>query len=209
MLDRLSQGFIEGPTLLVARRLLGQVLVRRLGGKQLGGRIVEVEAYIGEADTACHACRGPTRRNEAMYGPPGRAYVYFTYGMHWMLNVVTEREGFPAAVLLRALEPTMGLKILRSRRGDRADTELTSGPARLCQALGIDRAHNGLDLLTAKELFLAVGEPVREEDVLATPRIGIDYAQRRDREALWRFALKSSPHVSRGRAPVVNRGKGT
>jgi len=205
MPDRLERSFFERPTLVVARDLLGRTLVRSVGRECLGGRIVEVEAYVGEEDTACHASSGRTPRNAVMYGPPGFAYVYFTYGMHWMLNVVTEREGFPAAVLLRAIEPEIGLQAIRRRRRGRSDNELTSGPARLCQALGITGAQNGADLVAGSELYLEAGEPVDPGDVVQTPRIGIAYAEPKDRDAPWRFLVRTSHYASQahraGRLP--------
>src|SRR5512143_659622 len=113
---RFAREFFAGDTLAVARGLLGARLVRLLDGQRLSGIVVECEAYIGQDDTACHASRGRTRRNAVMFGPPGHAYIYFTYGMHWMLNVVTEVEGFPAAVLLRAIQPVEGIETMRALR---------------------------------------------------------------------------------------------
>ncbi len=178
--------------------MLGCRLIRRFagGGGEAGGRIVEVEAYVGEEDTACHASRGRTERNRVLYGPPGLAYVYFTYGMHWMLNVVTEREGFPAAVLIRAIEPELGLEAIRERRPGRADVELTSGPARLCQALGIDRLLNEADFVLGEDLFIEEWQAVPDLAILRTPRIGIDYASRKDRIAPWRLLIRSSHHTT-------------
>jgi DNA-3-methyladenine glycosylase len=203
---RLERDFFARPTLLVARGLLGMRLVRRLGRRRAGGRIVEVEAYIGSGDTACHASRGRTPRNAVMFGPPGHAYVYFTYGMHWMLNAVTEREGFPAAVLIRAVEPFQGLDLMRARRGDREDRDLARGPARLCQALAIDRALNGADLVAGSALYFEAGEAVADDAVVATPRVGIDYAAPRDRAAPWRFVIAGSPFVSSAR-PAARRSR--
>ncbi len=198
---RLERSFFSRPTLEVARGLLGKRLVRVANGRRSGGILVEVEAYIGGGDSACHAAGGLTRRNAVMFGPPGFAYVYFTYGMHWMLNVVTEREGFPAAVLIRALEPTEGIEILRRRRRGREDLELTAGPARLTQALAIDASLNGADLVAGKALYFEEGVTVADSSVVRTPRIGIDYAAREDRAAPWRFAVAKCPHVSRVRRP--------
>jgi DNA-3-methyladenine glycosylase len=185
-MGRLGRGFFARDTLTVARELLGQRLVRVAGGRRLSGRIMEVEAYIGEEDTACHASVGRTQRTEVMYGAPGHAYVYFVYGMHHCLNVVTEREGFPAAVLLRAIEPDEGLEVMRCTRAGRPDAQLTNGPAKLCQALHVDRGLNGVDLCTSQVLFFERGMPVQQSEVIATPRVGV----RGDEVALnapWRF----------------------
>jgi DNA-3-methyladenine glycosylase len=202
----LPREFYDRPTLLVARELLGKLLVRIRGNLRLSGVIVETEAYIGATDTACHASHGRTARNAMLFGPPGRAYVYFTYGMHWMLNAVTETEGWPAAVLIRAVEPVEGIEEMRSLRGRRTDRELTSGPARLCAAFAIGRPQNGADLVEGPELVI---EPYRNEPdsaVAAGRRIGIDSASAKDRRAPWRFWLRQSPYVSRPRsAPLGPR----
>ena len=194
----LPHSFYGRPTLEVARDLLGSVLVRHLDHHILAGRIVEVEAYIGEEDPACHASRGLTPRTKVMYGPPGFAYVYFTYGMHFLLNAVTERDGFPAAVLVRAAEPLTGIAQMSHLRGRRSDRELTSGPARLCTAFGIDLSLNRTDL-TRPPLFIA--EPIESarEPVRWTARIGI----REGRSLEWRCFLEGNPFVSRGRAGVA------
>src|SRR5512135_2758607 len=152
---RLTRSFFARPTRQLAQALLGCRLVRRWEGQRLSGMIVEAEAYIGETDLACHARFGRTPRNTVMYGLPGFAYVYFTYGMHWMLNVVSEREDFPAAVLIRALEPREGIDLMQAARGPRPIGDLTNGPAKLCQALRIDRGMNGVDLTDARgELWI-------------------------------------------------------
>jgi len=169
----MSREFFDRDTLTVARDLLGQRLVRVLEGERLSGRIVEVEAYIGEDDAACHASAGRTSRTDVMYGAPGYAYVYFIYGMHHCLNVVTEREGFPAAVLIRALEPEEGLRRMRDNRPARSDQELTNGPGKLCQALQIDRRLNRLDLCVSDELFLERAAVVPQMDIVTTPRVGV------------------------------------
>ena len=196
-MSRLNRDFFARDTLTVARELLGQRIVRVLDGRRLAGRIVEVEAYVGEADQASHASCGPTRRNAPMYGPPGHAYVYLIYGMHNCLNVVTERDGYPAAVLIRALEPLEGIDEMRARRGGRPDLPLTSGPARLCQALDIDRRFDGADLCAPGALlFLEVGAAVPDRTIAASPRVGV----RGDEAALtapWRFYVRDDPHVSR------------
>jgi DNA-3-methyladenine glycosylase len=183
----------------VARELLGKLLVRRKDGRRLTGMIVETEAYVGEEDTACHASRGRTARTEVLFGPPGQAYVYFTYGMHWMLNAVTEREGRAAAVLIRAVEPVEGLEEMRRLRPGRPDRELTAGPGRLCSALAVDHALNRADLVRGAKLWI---EPYRElprSVIAAGPRVGIAYAQPRDRSAPWRFWVAGNGCVSRAR----------
>jgi DNA-3-methyladenine glycosylase len=196
-MTRLSRDFFARDTLIVARDLLGRRLVRVLDGARLAGRIVEVEAYVGEGDQASHARFGRTRRNAPMYGPPGHAYVYFVYGMHHCLNVVTGREGYPAAVLIRALEPLEGIEGMRARRGGRPDTQLTSGPARLCQALDVDRQFDGADLCAPDALlFLEQGAAIPDDAVATGPRVGV----RGDGVALtvpWRLYVRDSRYVSR------------
>jgi DNA-3-methyladenine glycosylase len=209
---RLPRAFFARPAARVARALLGCLLVRRLpasaGGGLLAGRIVEAEAYVGEEDRACHAHTGKTRRNAVMYGPPGHAYVYFIYGMYDMMNVVCQPEGRPEAVLLRALEPVHGVDAMRRRRRTaRRDTDLASGPGKLCRALAITRAQNGLDLC-GDRLWIApapafIGADARRhaernETIATGPRIGIDYAGA-DAALPLRFWLAGNPHVSRAR----------
>jgi DNA-3-methyladenine glycosylase len=197
-MTRLMRAFCARDTLTVARELLGQRLVRRWAGQELVGRIVEVEAYV-EDDAACHASRGRTARNAVMFGPPGHAYVYFIYGMHHCFNVVTEPEGSAAAVLVRAVEPIAGIEVMRQNRKGRQDVELTNGPAKLCYALGIDRALNGADLVAGQELWLERGAAVEEACVACGARIGV----RGDERALtapWRLWIRGNPYVSRARA---------
>jgi len=194
---RLERRFFARDTLQVARDLLGRRLVRVMEGRRLAGRIVEVEAYVGEEDEASHASPGMTERNTSMYGPPGHAYVYLIYGMHTCFNVVTGQTGFPAAVLVRALEPADGLEAMRERRGGRPDEQLTSGPGRLCEALGIDLRFDGVDLCAPEaSLFLEVGDPVHDERVANGPRINV----RGDETAVnvpWRFYVEKNRYVSR------------
>lgn len=194
----LPRRFFARPTPDVARDLLGKLLLRRLQGRIVGGWIVEVEAYVGEDDPACHAAGGRTARNSVMYGPAGHAYVYFTYGMHHCVNVVTGRIGRPEAVLIRALEPAAGLAAMRRRRpGARRDLDLARGPGRLCQALAIDRRLDGAPLLSiagAAPLLLARGRP-GPAILGVSARIGI----RKGVDAPWRYFDADSPWVSPAR----------
>lgn len=178
----------------MAADLIGKVLVHHRRGVRTSGVIVEVEAYIGESDPACHAAPGPTRRNEPLYGAPGYAYVYLNYGIHALVNVVTEPAGSPAAVLIRALEPTEGLAAMRRRRArDVADHELCRGPGNLTVAMGIGLADNRADLLGEK-LFIE-DRGVRIDGVRWGPRIGINVGV----EHPWRAFVADHPAVSRGR----------
>lgn len=192
---KLPASFYERPTLEVASALLGKVLVRETPEGRASGRIVETEAYVGPEDRASHAFRGPTRRNAAMFGPAGRAYVYQIYGLHFCLNAVTEAEGYPAAVLVRALEPVAGVGVMRLRRPGIADRDLARGPGRLCRALAIDRAQDGEDL-AGNELWIEDGDPLPPGDIVATPRIGVDFAGEWSRRP-WRFRVAGSRFVSR------------
>jgi len=196
---RLARSFFARPTLTVARDLIGMVLVHRAPDGLAAGRIVEVEAYIGEDDPACHAAPGPTTRNAPLYGPPGVAYVYLNYGLHYLMNVVTERRGFPAAVLIRALEPLEGLALMRRRRSRArwrkgkapvSDHELCRGPGNLCRAMGITLADNTRSLtrrpLTIQDRGIDAGEIVWDS------RIGI----RVGTEHQWRATVKNHRSVS-------------
>ena len=182
----LPREFYARPTLTVARALLGMRLVRLQDGVQLSGIITEAEAYIGQEDLGCHAHSGKSLRNAIMFGPPGHAYVYFTYGMHWMLNAVTEREDFPAAVLLRAIQPLEGVEVISARRQGRD----TFGPAKLTQALGIDGTLNGIDLCSpASGLWIEPGLPVPESAVLTGPRVGLYTVPEPWKSIPWRFRM--------------------
>jgi DNA-3-methyladenine glycosylase len=185
----IKKNFYAQNTLLVACKLLGKKLLREIDGTVLSGMIVETEAYCGEADSACHAHRGKTGRNAVMFGPPGHAYVYFTYGMHYMLNLVTESEGKPCAVLIRGILPITGIEEMQVHRKKKG-SELANGPAKLCQALGIDKSLNGWDLMLGKELWAEDYKAISAGSILSTPRIGIDYAKAEHREAPWRFLIK-------------------
>jgi len=186
----LPRRFFARPVLTVARDLLGHLLVHETPEGVVVGRIVETEAYRGADDPASHAYR-LTPRSRIMAGPPGIAYVYFTYGNHYCLNVVTEPEGRAAAVLLRGVEPVEGIHLMAARRGTAQPRLLASGPGRLAQAMGVTRRQNGWDL-TRPPLFIAAGSPGARR-IATSPRIGI----RRAVDRPWRFHLKDSAYVSR------------
>jgi DNA-3-methyladenine glycosylase len=198
----LPVGFYRRDTERVARELLGRwLVVRRAGGERLVLRIVEAEAYLGAPDRASHAWAGRrTARNESLYLPGGHAYVYFIYGMHHCLNAVTGEREVGSAVLIRAGEPVAGAEAMAARRGlgrPPRSGDLAGGPGRLCHALGIDRALDGVELWRG-ELTIAAGEPAPRTEIAAGPRIGVAYA---GEAAEWplRFALRGNPHVSRPR----------
>jgi DNA-3-methyladenine glycosylase len=199
---RLPRSFFARPSREVGPDLLGRILVRRVGdGPLLTARIVEAEAYQ-EDDPASHSFRGRTNRTEVMFGPPGHAYVYFTYGMHHCMNVVTGSTGEGSAVLLRAAEPLEGLEEMARRRGTNDPRALCSGPGRLCQALGIDRADNGLDLVRGRQLWLLEGTPVTPSKISVGSRVGITSGTERP----WRFSVRGDRFVSRARPAVPVRG---
>jgi DNA-3-methyladenine glycosylase len=205
---KLSHAFYARPTLEVARSLIGKLVWRQTADGRVGGMIVETEAYVSAVDPAAHGHGGATARTAAMYGPPGYAYVYFTYGMHHCLNCVTESEGVGAAVLLRALQPMEGLELLRARRGAGiSDRDLLRGPARLCQGLALTRADDGVDL-NGNALWLTEHRSWDDDTpIAASPRVGITRAV----DLLWRFYVAGSPWVSgnntRG-ASIGRRGGG-
>lgn len=221
-MKKLSRRFYARPTLLVAQDLLGKFLVMVDCGNNkilnykinchnkavkyrikachrlISGMIVETEAYIGEEDLACHASRGRTRRTEVMFGEPGHAYIYMIYGMYYCLNVVTEKKDFPAAVLIRALEPKEGIeKMIKNRKFKKSSTlfKLTSGPGKLCQAFGIDKSLNGADLTGNKIWIEDRGIKIKKKDIVQTKRIGVDYAGK-CRNYPWRFYIKGNKFVS-------------
>ncbi len=190
----LDRSFYERPTLTVAAELIGKVLVHRAQAGVAAGMIVEVEAYIGEDDPACHAAPGPTKRNAPLYGPPGHAYVYLNYGIHNLVNAVTEAQGSPAAVLIRALAPLDGIELMRRRRsraGGRVDdVSLCRGPGNLTQALGITLKHNRSDLSTGPLWIEDRG--MRPGTLAWSPRIGIRVGVERP----WRCCLAGHASVS-------------
>jgi DNA-3-methyladenine glycosylase len=188
---RLPRSFFNRSTLIVARELLGQRLVKLdKDSVRLSGLITETEAYIGIDDLGCHARVGRTPRNEPMWGPPGHAYIYFTYGMHWMLNFVTEHDGFPAAVLIRGLVPLQGRKIMLQRRGGSSKNALTDGPAKICQALAIDRDLNGCDLCEPSiPLFVEEQPRVSDSFVAIGPRVGLNNVPEPWKSIPWRYRV--------------------
>ena len=209
-LQPVARRFYDRDPKLVAPQLLGKLLIRRQGRKLLAGRIVEVEAYLGQDDPASHAFRGPTDRNRVMFGPPGFAYVYFTYGMHYCVNVTCFEEGTAGAVLIRALEPLAGIEDMAVNRDLNLSLEtehvrvlrnLTSGPARLCEALDITRARDdGKDLASPKSDLWIASDLSRSGEIACSPRVGITQA------ADWplRFYVVGNPYVSGPRNTTNN-----
>lgn len=202
-MSRLTRRFFTRDPVTLARSLLGQVLVRVLDdGTRLAGRIVETEAYLGVEDAAAHSFGGRrTDRVASMYLGGGHAYVYFTYGMHWCMNIVADGAGTPTACLLRALEPREGVEAMRRNRAGKAaaarlkDTQLCSGPAKLAQALAITREFDGEDLVTSPRLFIERAEPIHAEQIIASARVGVGYAGAWADRPL-RFHIGGNPHVS-------------
>lgn len=183
--------FLELPPEQVAPRLLGCILTRELNGQTLSGRIVEVEAY-GATDAASHSFRGPTPRSEVMFGPPGRLYVYVSYGLHYCLNIVTGPEGEGAAVLIRALEPLKGIASMEVNRQQTAVHQLTNGPGKIGQALGIDKTWNGHNLQD-EPLRLVMHPPLPASAIVQTTRVGITQAV----DVPWRYYIRDNPFISR------------
>ena len=182
-MEKLPRTFYDRDTVVVAQKLLGKWLVHQSDGIALIGKIVEVEAYLGEHDLAAHSSKGLTPRTKTMFGPPGHAYVYLIYGVHHCMNIVTEREGHASAVLLRALAPVKNV------------TGKTNGPGLLCRAMEIDRRRNGHDLLS-DNFFIAFPEATEKIFIVKRPRIGVDYAKHWAKRRL-RFYVKDNPFVSR------------
>ena len=200
--------YMRADVVAVARRLLGSLLVAPArDGRRVSGIIVETEAYRGPEDRASHAYGGRrTRRTETMYAPGGTAYVYFVYGMYHQFNVVTNVADVPHAVLVRALEPVEGVELMRRRRGGAAPVDLTSGPGKLCIALGIDRRLDGADLC-GDRVWIEEGPRVHPAAIACGPRVGIDYAGNWAGRP-WRFWLRGNPFVSRPPGPAGHRGRG-
>ncbi len=192
---RYTRSFFERPAPTVARELLGAKLHRFVGGKELIGRIVETEAY-DQTDAACHGYNGKTERNSPLFGLAGFSYVYFTYGMHYCFNVVTGKEHFGSAVLIRALEPLEGIEEMYDARPKaKKNIDLLSGPAKLCQAMSIARAESNIDLLKSDTLFFTKGKLRNNETVSVTTRIGITRAT----ELPWRFLIADNDFISKGK----------
>ena len=200
-MKRLARSFYSRDALTVARELIGCLFVYEHPRGRVGVRLVETEAYRGVIDPGSHGYRGVTPRTEVMYGPPGRLYVYFTYGMHWCANIVCAREGECEAVLLRAGEPFFGIDLMRKfRKGITKDRLLASGPARLCQAMGIDKRHNGLSLLRGGGLWCAEDgdtNEYRKTEIAQTVRVGL--GEGRGHDIPWRFVVPGHPYASRRR----------
>jgi len=187
----LNHAFFNRDTLTVARDLLGKRLVRYSRCQRLSGVVVETEAYLGANDSASHAFRGQTPRNAVMFGPAGMAYVYLVYGMHHMLNVTTEAQGTPGAVLLRAVAPLEGIERMIELRGG-SGRGLADGPGKLCQALAVDLSLRGMDLTLGERLWFETLRDVPPNDVVRGPRVGIAYASEEDRQAPRRFRLSKA-----------------
>jgi DNA-3-methyladenine glycosylase len=199
----LPRSFYDRETEVVARDMLGTILECETEDGVASGIIVETEAYLGEHDLACHAAVGRTARTEHLYGPPGISYVYFIYGMYWCFNAVTREEGQPSAVLVRALEPLDGVSLMHRRRPRiKNDVDLTNGPGKLCTALGITGAHTGKSL-QRKPVVIREAEPVPDDHVEVTPRIGIT------KSADWplRYLVRGNRYVSRGKLAEIKAGR--
>jgi DNA-3-methyladenine glycosylase len=191
---RLNRQFFNQPAVQVARELMGKRLVRLEDGERLAGIIVEAEAYRGEEDLACHAHVGYTPRTRVLYGPPGHAYVYFTYGNYWMLNFVAEREGFPAAVLIRGIVPTEGIERISARRPGVPPKHWMDGPGKICLAMAINKAQNEADLCAPQaELFVEEGVNIHESCVTSGPRVGLNSVPEPWKSIPWRFMAEYEP----------------
>jgi len=194
---KIKKNFYNRNTIKVAQEILGKFLVRKIGKKIIAGKIVETEAYVGPSDLASHASRGKTARTEPMFGPPGHAYVYLVYGLNYCFNIVTEKENYPAAVLIRAIEPTDGIDLIKKfRKNQKIIFNLTNGPGKLCQALKIDKSLNNSDI--SKNILWVEdrGLKIKPSEIVAAKRIGVDYAGQYKNKP-WRFYLRGNPFVSK------------
>lgn len=202
---RLGKDFFNRDTLTVSKELLGKILVRKLNGVTLKGKIVETEAYIGAIDRACHAYGGRrTKRTETLYKSPGTLYVYSIYGMYYCLNLISEEEGVPSGVLIRAIEPLEGREEMSRLRFGKSFSELNSyekknfsnGPSKLCMALGIDKRQNSINTINSEEIYVEEGKDKNDFSIAKTKRIGIDYAKEA-KDFTWRFYIKGNEFVSK------------
>ena len=194
-MEKLGEKFYRKPTLEMAELLLGKIFVHNAeDGRCYKGRIVETEAYLAEGDEACHAFRGMTSRNKVMYGSPGRLYVYFTYGCHNLMNIVTEPEGIAGAVLVRAVEPLVGLTHMKRNRKVSRTVDLTNGPGKLTRAMAINLTHNAMSL-SGETVYLEEGETLKPDIVCSSKRIGIS----KGTDLLWRRYVAGSPFVSKSK----------
>lgn len=201
--QRLPRAFFARSTLQVARELIGARLVRLEGENILAGVITEVEAYIGEEDLGCHARAGWTPRTQVMYGPPGHVYMFFSYGMHWMLNFVTEPEGCPAAVLIRGIFPCRGIRVIAARRTPQPRSSWANGPGKVCRSFNLDRAANGADLCSPQaSLYVEQGIPIPDASddcpwgVTNRPRVGLNKVPEPWKSIPWRFYVQDiRPHL--------------
>jgi len=197
-MKKLERSFYERDTLDIARDLLGKYIIHDTPDGKTSGKIVEVEAYVGSEDAASHAYNNRcTNRTKVMFGQGGIAYVYLIYGIYYCMNIVTNKEGYPEAVLIRGIEPIDGLDLMKKRRKTDKLLNLCSGPGKLCSAMGISKAQNGIDLC-GENLYLLSGETLSPECIVTTPRINIDYAKDA-RNYPWRFIIKDNPFLSKGK----------
>lgn len=205
---RLNRDFFRQPTVEAARKLLGHRLVHiEPDNRRLSGIIIEAEAYVGTEDLACHAKSGKTKRNATMWGPPGHAYVYLTYGIHWMLNFVTEREGFPSAVLLRAFWPIEGISVMKERRSGRPFRELSDGPAKICQVLNINGSWDGHDLCSPNsEIFVELDQSIDRKSVTRSPRVGLNTVPEPWKSMPWRFRISPETLIKEENSCVDQAG---
>lgn len=198
MKKKLLRNFFVRPAIVVAKELLGKYLVRKYEGKILSGKIVETEAYLGPEDKASHGYQNRiTERNRAEFYIGGHIYIYLIYGIYWQLNITTGKEGVPECVLIRALEPSEGVEEMKKNRSEKNIKNLTNGPGKLCQAMKLDKSCYGVDICRSKEIYIEDrGERVKENEIVAAKRIGIDYAQEW-KDKLLRFYIKDNIFVSR------------
>jgi len=200
MAKKIERNFFLRPTLKIAPELLGKFIIRKIGNKKLSGMITETEAYIGEKDLASHASKGKTKRTAPMYFKGGFSYVYLIYGMYYNFNIVTEGKDFPAAVLIRSVEPKEGIEEMQKRRQKNARAtlySLTTGPGKFCEAFGITKKENALDLIRNKTLYLEDrGVKIKPQEIKKTTRIGVEYAGKWEKKK-WRFYIKDSRFVSK------------